>query len=257
MTVLSVLVVVSPAFAGRDTDIEVSLSNPGAVQYYDQAHYDVTVSNPSRRDASNVTVRIDLPETHTSPTVHVMGILGATSASCALSGTHLDCALGTVSRGQSKSVFFEIAFPVSDDPADIVVTAATTTSESDLSNNAASATATLLAYSTAVSPTVNAHVRHCTGTNLLGFYECTLYPSSISSHDIVLEPAGALSFVNAPPGYAGTWSQPTGDALLMQYYDNGTLVASFEGLGAGGGCFEGLTHFPGSAYVAPYEVCLQ
>jgi hypothetical protein len=104
---------------------------------------------------------------------------------------------------------------------------------------------------------VDLHNEHCTGTSLASFYECTLYPSSISSHDITLESDGTISFDGDPPDYTGAWSSSPDDQLSFTYSYDGTVVAEFEGYGVSSSCFEGLTTFPGSSYVAPYEVCVQ
>ena len=96
---------------------------------------------------------------------------------------------------------------------------------------------------------------HCTGQGLTAFYECSLYPSSLSGHVVALAADGTLSFPNQQ-GYDGTWAQATSDSLEMTYTLNGQVVAEFSGSGVGGDCFEGLTTFPGSAWVSPYEVCL-
>ena len=59
-------------------------------------------------------------------------------------------------------------------------------------------------------------------------------------------------------GYTGTWWQTSPDRLQFQYVDtSGATVATFDGRGVGGPCFEGKTTFPGSLYMSMYEVCLQ
>lgn len=45
-----------------------------------------------------------LPETRTSPVVHVMGQLGAVDSACSQSGTELICSLGRVRQGQSRTI---------------------------------------------------------------------------------------------------------------------------------------------------------
>ena len=73
---------------------------------------------------------------------------------------------------------------------------------------------------------------------------------------MLFHPGGAITIPIAGPDYAGTWRQPTPDSLVFQYTENGTPVANFVGYGVGGRCFEGVTTFPDSVYVSPYEVCL-
>lgn len=94
-----------------------------------------------------------------------------------------------------------------------------------------------------------------TGTGLTSFFECTLFPSSISSHDTVFNADQTISFPGAAANYTGTWSQPSADRLVFSYFEDGLLVASFDGRGVNSNCFEGKTIFPGSAYVSMYEVC--
>ena len=67
---------------------------------------------------------------------------------------------------------------------------------------------------------------------------------------------GTITFPS-DPSYWGAWSQPTADTLAFTYSDVSGVVATFSGGGTGGDCWEGITHFTSSSYVAPYEVCLQ
>ncbi len=104
--------------------------------------------------------------------------------------------------------------------------------------------------------------RHCTGTGLPSFFECSLFPSSSTSHESFFLTGGAVSF--GPDldgqGHGGAWQQNRKDSLSFQIHELVVVVAEFEGRGIGGGCFEGVTRFwtsPGvlSPYVSPYEVC--
>ncbi len=55
--------------------------------------------------------------------------------------------------------------------------------------------------------------------------------------------------------YSGCWST-SGDTLTSEYTNGGLVEAEFVGRGVNStNCWEGLTTFPGSTYVAPYEVC--
>ena len=70
----------------------------------------------------------------------------------------------------------------------------------------------------------------------------------------------AIAFINpVAPGYTGIWNQAAGSSRLhFEYFDNGSLAATFDGYAVDANCFEGVTAFsPPSAYVAPYRVCLQ
>ncbi len=250
----AVLAAAPSAFAAAD--VEVTIAAPSGAYVYDQARYRVRVTNSGDRHARNVSVRIDLPETQTSPTVYVMGIVGSRHRRCAQDGTSVVCSFGRVKSGRTKTRWFKIAFPVSAAPLELHADVSTTSPEPNQANNSASHVASLLYYDTPVAGPRAAHNRHCTGQGLIGFYECTLFPTSISSHDITLEADGTISFAAAPASFTGTWSQVLPDRLAISYLDDGVLVAAFHGHGVGGDCFEGLTVFPGSPYVAPYEVCL-
>ena len=115
-----------------------------------------------------------------------------------------------------------------------------------------------LAYAKTIVPRMAADNDHCTGQGLTSYFECTLFPSSISSHDTVFEPGGVISFPSAPSTYTGTWTQnPTNQTLQFKYYDGGGEVASFVGVAVSNGCFEGRVDFtPPSNYMSMYSVCL-
>lgn len=249
---VSAFLLATPALAAAD--LAVSLPAPAPAHVYESATYEVEVANVGNRNADDVTLTIALPETHTSPQVYVMGELGSIDGRCTQSGTELVCDLGRIRKNRSTTVSFDLELPQADEVLEIVADASTSSSESNLANNEASLAPSLLSYSTTVSAGDVAQVEHCTGQGLTSFYECVLSPSSISSHIVELG-SGTLSFPGQDPGYGGTWSQPSADQLSMTYTYNGSPVAQFDGWGTSPGCFEGITTFPGSAWVSPYEVC--
>lgn len=247
------LAVASPALAAPD--LTTRIAAPAATPVYDTARYTVTVTNGGQHTANNVVVAIQLPETNTSPQVHVMGILGARSASCAQSGTTLNCAVGSLAKRKSASVWFDVAVPWSAAPVDFSATATTTTAESNTGNNGSSATASITYEVVAIAAPAPATATLCTGTGLTAFYECSLYPSSLSSYALTFEDGNALS-IAGEPDYAGTWAV-NGTELAFDLTWLGDVVASFQGDGVSPDCFEGLTTFPGSpGEVSPYEICL-
>ncbi|MCK6550471.1 DUF11 domain-containing protein [Myxococcota bacterium] len=245
----------SSAFAAAD--LSVALTPPAGVHVYDLGRYDVSVSNVGNRDATAVSLTIQLPTTNTSPQVYVMGTLGAKSAACAQSGTRLVCSLGTVRRNRSTAVFFELALPQASTALTVSASATTTAQETNLANNAASVAVDPVNDPLTITPPRAAIARHCTGTGLTSFYECTLFPSSISQFDLVFEAGAVLTFPGQDPAYTGSWSQPTSAQLSFLVYEAGLPAAEFSGWAVDASCFEGLTTFPGSTYVSPYEVCLQ
>ncbi|MCA9544284.1 MAG: hypothetical protein KC613_07825 [Myxococcales bacterium] len=246
------------AGAHARADIAVDFTPPATIQVGATDTFQVAVTNQGTRRADNVEVHIGLPATMTSPQVHVRGDLGAFSPACWLSGdTTLSCDLGRLNKGASATVAFDLALPAAVGPTEFQVEARTTSRESDVNNNALSEAVTLTYVNTPIAAGTPALVRHCTGQNLTSFYECTLYPSSISSHDIVFQAGNAITFPNAPGNYTGWWSQPAPDRLSYTYYEDGAPVVAYQGYGVGGGCFEGVALFIGGPWVAGYEVCLQ
>jgi hypothetical protein len=121
-------------------------------------------------------------------------------------------------------------------------------------NNTASVTPNL-AYPNRAVTAGTVHNSHCTGTNLVSYFECLLFPSSISSHDVVFNIDNTISFTQ--PGYTGTWSQPSPFQLRFEYFDNGAKEAEFNGYATNGNtCFDGMVTFsPTSTYSSPYHVC--
>lgn len=249
----------SPALAASRPDLVVSISPPSGEHVYETALYNFTVANIGNKNASNVVLTIQLPETNTSPTVHVMGTLGTYDSRCTRSAAVLTCALGTILKFTgSTTVGVNIALPYSSAPLVFDASATTTTlPENNLANNSDSEVANPLPYDTEVIPPIYAVNRHCTGTNLTSFFECELYPSSISSFDSVFETDGTITVVGGPPDTYGEWTQVDTDNVLIEYFDTDGLIGTLNAFGVGGDCYEGPMNFPGSSYVAIYEVCLQ
>jgi Domain of unknown function DUF11 len=274
----------SVAAAATAPDLTTEILPPPLTDVYATGRYNVKVSNIGNRIASAASVTITLPATHTSPQVYVMGTVGAKSAGCTASGTTLVCTLGSIpkkvgSTPGSVTVFFDIALPQSDAPIDFGATAAVTsgTPDSNPANNAAAPVTAAVNYLTVVGYPPAANLaratstnRHCTGQGLTAFFECTKFPSSISSHDadFIGDGTGTQGTIEfAFPGYRGFWSLsgPGNSHLSFVYEEDDGLggwapVAAFEGDGvrstATTHCYEGLTEFmPTSPYVAPYEVC--
>jgi len=263
---LTLLLCAWPALAAPPApDLSVALQPPGPTQVYAPATYGVTVSNIGRRDAASVSLTIQLPTTGTSPQVYIMGTLGARDSRCSggtnngtAAGTRLVCSLGNLRRSTSTQVSFDIELPEKTGALTFVATASTTTTpETNPGNNTATHDASLTYYANSVFLDQDATNDHCTGTGLTAYFECTKFPGSISQHLTQFHggpTSGTLSFPGNP-GYGGTWDL-NGPVLTFSYTDPGNAnVAGFSGRGVPGGCFEGLTTFPGSPYVAPYKVC--
>jgi hypothetical protein len=173
-----------------------------------------------------------------------------------VAGTAITCALPQIRRNNSTTFFFDIALPESAAP--IVFTATTAnTQDTNATNNQVSATANPLNVA-AISPAGRtSNIQHCTGTTLSAYFECTLFPGSITSHTHTFNADNTISIPGNPAGFTGDWYQASADHLSFTYYDYGVPEVEFEGWGVGNNCFEGLTIFPSSPnYVSPYRVCL-
>lgn len=250
------------AAAANGPNLTTSIGLPAAVSVDQTGRYTVTVANIGNRDATGIQLVITLPDARTSPQNYLLGTLGARSGICAVSGYTLTCGLGTLRGGRSTSVYFDLALPYS--AAASTIRAVATEVQVDLApaNNTATRNANPLPYALDVgarlanlggSATVDND--HCTGRDLISFYQCELFPSSISSHTAVFASNGTIDL--GDPSYTGVWSQSAADHLEFTYSQLGNVVASFAGVGVDGtNCFEGITTFPGSAYNSAYLVCL-
>jgi len=250
MLVVALVSLVSAAFAGT-TDLAASITAPSTVPVYTSARYTFNVSNVGSNTTGTASLTIQLPVTHTTP-IAVMGTVGAKTAGCTSSGSTIVCPIASLRRGRSTSVYVDLTLPESTEP--IVVTSTITLSGDTNANNTASVTAAL----SNPSPTFtygDVTNSHCTGTNLTSYYECSLFPSSITSFPATLNLDGSVTST-ASTAIGGTWSRPTTDSLVITYTEWGTVAAEFEGYGVSDACWEGITTFPSSTvYVSPYRIC--
>jgi hypothetical protein len=263
----------SPALAGPQPNLSVSIQGPGTTpNVYASASYAVDVANSGNRDAAGVQLTIQLPKTGTSPQVYIMGNLGAYDGRCApggapgtVAGTKLVCNLGTIRKGRSTSVSFNLALPEKTGALTIDAGATTLTlPETDPGNNSDSHVAALGYYAHGISTGTTYDVDHCTGTGLTAYFECTKFPGSISTHPTEFSggPSSGTLSIPGEPDYDGTWSL-SGPTLTLTYRQISTnqIIAEFSGRGVNTpGCFEGLTRFPDglggySSAVAPYRFC--
>ncbi|MBK8212946.1 MAG: hypothetical protein IPK71_04285 [Myxococcales bacterium] len=244
---------VAPASAASSSDLTVTVTTP-TVAVDQSGVYSVAVSNIGGQSAQNVSVTIDLPKTATSPQVHLMGVLGAFDSRCTRAGTRLTCNLGTIrARRAATPITFSLALPYAIAPLAIDVDANSTSADPNSANDTRHVVVTPQTVPISFTAPVTVHGRHCTGQNLTSFFECELYPSSISGFDTVLAAGGTIS-VPAEPTVTGTWTH-TGDRLTIQYVENGNVLGTFDGRGVSAKCFEGSMPFT-SGYMAMYEVCL-
>jgi len=241
-------------------DLSVSLTPPANLTVYQTGGFNVRVRNLGNKPAAGVQLVIDLPRTATSPDVRVMGTLGSFSSACSRSNTRLTCPLGSIAKNGSTSVFFDLLLPYSTNPLvfNIAATTTSTPGDSNPANNNLTYTAVPRTVTVAVNPLVTASNQHCTGQPVLSsYFECTLFPSSISSHQTIFNSDGTISFVGVPATYTGGWSYtPATNRLQFEYFESGNLVASFDGRGVSATCAEGKTTFtPDNGYISLYRVC--
>ncbi len=260
---LALVLAASSAFAAPVPDLTTTITAPSSYAVDASAAWTFKVSNVStNKNASGVKLFIQLPQTNTSPTVHVMGVLGTistTAGTCSRSGTLVTCTVGTVNKGASVTATVNIALPESAGTLDFSTTATTTTSGDPLGNNVDTEVGNP-SNVTVAAPSVDTDVdnSHCTGTNLESYYECELYTSSISTHVATFEADGDISFDF--PDYWGSYLI-TGNKLEFSYESAAGTEAEFVGYGVDASCWEGMTYFPDgsggySSYVSPYRVCL-
>lgn len=251
----------APAFAAGPfaPNLSVTLTSPVGAKVYETRRYTYKVKNEGNRTAAGSKLIITLPRTGTSPHVYIMGQLVGYTAGCTLAGTTLTCPLGDLIKNQSKNVFVDLNLPYSTEPIVLDATATTTTSpETNATNNRVVRNAALGTYPVTMSyidPVVH---QHCTGnTWLSSFFECTLFPSSITEHEATFNTDNTIS-IPAAPSYTGTWIyRPTENRLQFTYFDGAVRIVDFDGRGVGGNCFEGKTVFPNSTstYISMYRIC--
>jgi hypothetical protein len=257
---LSMLVVfmalgIGEVFANNaNADLEVEIRGRNNPFVYSPYQYRVQVRNNGTVDAQNVRVAVDFTLTDTSPTQQVLGRLTFTDNRCQFVSNILECDIGRVKAGRGKNVKFDFVFPVSTKTIEFLASVTTDTPEITTNNNSATKSPNFRYLSNSIT-SADVINYHCTGQNLTSFYECTISPTSTTSHPTRLESNGTITF--NVPGYTGSWYQPTASELHFTYSANNTVVADFKGYAISATCFEGLTTFPNSNYVSPYRVCIQ
>lgn len=237
-------------------DLRVQLTGPANPAVYSPYQYTVNIKNVGGSSASNVVVVVDLPLTDTSPTRAFLGTLSGLNTGCSVVALKLQCNLGTVAKNVTRFVTFNFSLPVSSKALEIKATGSTSSNEPIQNNNTASMIPAI-AYPSNQLVEANMLNSHCTGTGLTSYFECEMFPSSISHHNTVLHANGSITFDF--PSYSGSWDQPTPRQLHFTYSDGFSTIAEFNGYASNATCFEGMVTFPGSnsQYVSPYRVCIQ
>ncbi len=257
-TGIGMMLSATTAFAAASADLQVQVQAPSTVQISTATAYAVTVKNNGPSTATSVNLVIEFPLTNTSPTVAILGTVTESDTRCVIASNKITCALGTLKKGKTASVSYTYTAPVSTKPLQMKATVSSAVTDNNPANNASSVIPNLV-YPSRTILSANVVNSHCTGTNLTSYFECLLFPSSLSSHETTLNADFTISFTE--PGYTGTWSQNTAKTtLFFEYFDGSGKVAEFNGYAINGSnCFDGLTTFfpEPSTYVSPYRVCIQ
>jgi len=245
----------APAFAAAD--LAVSLVGPANPMVYTWNSYTATVRNIGNKAAHAVALRIQLPTTTTSPQVYILGQIAGLDSRCQLVSNALSCNLGSINRSASAAITFQFKLPQSSRSLGFNANVSSISAENSSRNNSASFVPTLNHPSLAILGDVMVQNSHCTGTGLSSYFECLLFPSSISQHSADFHLDGSISFPDAP-SYSGSWElSQSGQELSFEYLENGIPVASFSVWAVDASCFEGITNFsPASTYMSVYRVCL-
>lgn len=263
-TVLVCLLTVMLAFQAENifaapppqADLNIEIQSSSSTIVRSPYVYTVNVENNGNANASNVKVVVEFPLTNTSPTQYILGNLSGIQNGCQVVSNKLECDLYTIKRNKNKSFTFVFEIPVSTQTPNFKANVSTTSNETILGNNTFTFTPTL-AYPGNQIVSANILNSHCTGRNLSSYFECELFPSSISTHTATLNSGGTVSLPY--PGYYGTWYQQTPQQLYFNYFDgNNQMAMEFNGFAVSANCFEGITTFPQNpTYNSAYKVCIQ
>ena len=250
------LAFVTKSYGASMADIKINVTPPVNELVNVSNPYSFKASNTGNRDAASVKLEVNLPLTNTSPQKYVLGTLSVSDSRCVVSLGKITCNLGTLRRDKSTIVNFSYSVPVSNRNLIITGKLSTTSADSNPSNNELNYSINEKYHFSHITGPANISNSHCTGSNLSSYFECELFPSSISQHNAIFNADGTLSFPNEPT-YYGNWQQSADDQLTFQYYEVGIInpIATFSGFGSEPGCFDGITNFPGSTYLSPYHVC--
>ncbi len=243
--------------APQNADISVDLQGPATSQISNPTTYTVVVKNNGPATSNGITLTLEFPLTNTSPTVHVLGnVTNIGGTGCNRSNNKLVCTVGTLKKNKTRTYTYQYTPPVSTKTLELKANVTATTNDNNNANNNDSFVPNLT-YPTRSFTSANMLNSHCAGQGLTSYFECLLYPSSISSHDSILNLDGSIT-IPGEPDYTGSRTQPASHKLNFAYYGPAWLEAVFTGFAINGAnCFDGLASFPGSQYVAPYHVCIQ
>ena len=243
------------AIAQAPADVQVEVLGQSNPYVYTPYVYRVRASNVGGTRAENVSLTIDMPLTDTSPTQFILGRLSSISSNCQIVSNKIECSLGRINPGRSKTVRFTFVIPVSTKTLSISATG-TADVDANPNNDADTMVFNMRHHDLIISSAVDVINQHCTGTNLTSFYECVLTPTSVTDHPTTLNGDGSITFQAG--NYTGSWYQPTPKELVFNYTYGSIVLLEFHGYAVSANCFEGLSTFPPRPqYVSPYSVCIQ
>lgn len=240
-------------------NLQVAMQAPQNMYVYQAGAVTVQVENIGTKNANQVIATIELPLSANSPEAYALAEVDNLDSRCVRNVNMIACQLGTIRKGKNTQINFDLMLPQAERQLAIIASVAAAEVDSDMQDNQQTITPNLLNYDVVISQNVQTPIAntHCTGgTDLSSFYECILAgPSSMQQHNVLFNPNGTISFQQQ--GMTGNWQQNSPDHLSFQYYDNGQLVAEFEGYGViANQCFQGITRFPtNNQYVSAYQVC--
>jgi Domain of unknown function DUF11 len=250
----------SVALAAPSADLRVDITGPSSVAISTPTTYTISVKNHGPSTAEGVKITVAFPLTNTSPTVHILGTVSGLVPGCSIVSNTLSCNVGQLKKNKTAAFTYSYTAPVSTKVLQMTAVASSTVADPAPANNTKSLVPNLT-YPTRPITSAAVTNSHCTGQTLTSYFECLLYPSSISSHNTTLNADLSVTFTE--PGYTGTWSQNAAKTTLkFEYFEatgsGSTKVLEFNGFAINGAnCFDGLsTFFPASPYVSPYRVCL-
>ncbi len=255
---ISLLLSATPALAAAPrADIQVTLQAPSSVQISTPTTYTATVKNLGPATSTNTQIVVEFPLTNTSPTVAILGNVTESESACSIASNKITCVVGSLKKGKSVSISYSYTAPVSTKVLEMKAIGSSSVADANTGNNTATVVPNLL-YPTRSFTSATMENSHCTGTNLTSYFECALFPSSISTHTATFNVGGTITL--SEPGYYGSWSQPSASQLFFEYFDTNGKAAEFNGYAINGSnCFDGLTTFfpQPNDYVSPYRVCIQ
>lgn len=244
--------------AGQNADLRVQLQGQSTVNINTPAVYTATVTNLSNSNttANNVQLIVDFPLTNTSPNVYILWNLSWLDQKCSIVSNKLSCSLWNIKKNKSVSINYTYTAPVSTKSLEMKASVSSSVNDNNTLNNSFSVIPNLVYPDRIITSWIVTN-SHCTWRWLTAYFECLLFPSSISSHEVTLNLDNTITI--SEPWYTWSWSQPTNHQLHFEYSDVNWKVAEFNWFAINwSNCFDWITDFyPLWDYNSAYRVCLQ